>query len=246
MEVLFSALVGILAGTMSGFFGVGGGTITVPLLSYFDFNIKAAIGISVVQMLCGSIFGSFLNYKDGFLDVKKYAPFLYGGVFGGLLGSFIVTLVSDKFLYHLFLIILVIATVRVFFSPSESQKPEIYSFWLYLFTGAFTGVMSGMLGVGGAILLTPILVGFFNFSIKNAINVGLFFVIASSFSSLAGSTYFGNTNYSIGLVVALFSLIGVWGGIMLARKTNAKKHKYLLVGVYILTFSILFGKAMAE
>lgn len=245
MEVFVSAIVGVLAGLMSGFFGVGGGTVTVPLLSFFGFAIKSAIGISIVQMFFGSIYGSFLNFRDGFLDIKKYAPFLYGGFFGGLIGSFLVSLATDKFLYYLFLAILLIAILRVFFSPAQTNKEEIYSFGLYFIVGLFIGIMSGMLGVGGAILLTPILVGFFNFSIKNAINVGLFFVISSSFASLIGTSFFGQINYIAGFIGAMFSLIGVWCGIMIARKTDAKKHKYLLVGAYVLTFSILLEKAVA-
>ncbi|MCB4760593.1 MAG: TSUP family transporter, partial [Sulfurovum sp.] len=53
--------VGIFIGTMSGFFGVGGGMILVPILLAIGFEIKDAIGISIVQMTFSSIFGSYLN-----------------------------------------------------------------------------------------------------------------------------------------------------------------------------------------
>ncbi|TET86838.1 MAG: sulfite exporter TauE/SafE family protein, partial [Sulfurovum sp.] len=44
-------LVGIFIGTMSGFFGIGGGMILVPILLALGFEIKDAIGISIVQMV---------------------------------------------------------------------------------------------------------------------------------------------------------------------------------------------------
>ena len=91
-------IVGLFSGLMSGFFGVGGGTITVPLLVFFGFNIKSAVGISVVQMFFGSIYGTYLHFKRGNIDIKKYSPFLIGGLLGGFFGAFLTSKVSEHFL----------------------------------------------------------------------------------------------------------------------------------------------------
>lgn len=56
---LMLVLAGIFVGVLSGFFGIGGGTVSVPILMYMGFDIKEAIGISVFQMLLSSIFGFF-------------------------------------------------------------------------------------------------------------------------------------------------------------------------------------------
>ena len=237
-------IVGLFSGLMSGFFGVGGGTVTVPLLVFFGFNIKSAVGISVVQMFIGSIYGTYLHFKRGNIDIKKYSPFLVGGLLGGFFGAFLTSKVSEHFLYLLFLLILILAILRVFFSPAEHHLPEKESTILYITIGTFIGMLSGMIGVGGAILMTPILVGFLNFSIKKAITVSLYFVIASSLSALVGLTYFGHVDISDGLVAALFSLFGVWLGIYLATFVNATKHKNLLLIIYIITLAILISKIL--
>jgi len=64
MEIIL-ILVGTLAGTLSGFFGIGGGMILIPLLMLTGMDIKTAIGISIVQMVFSSFYGSYLNYKKG-------------------------------------------------------------------------------------------------------------------------------------------------------------------------------------
>jgi len=69
MEILLVA-VGVFVGILSGFFGIGGGTVSVPILLYMGFDIKQAIGISVFQMLIGSILGFFIHRKSG-----TYKPF---------------------------------------------------------------------------------------------------------------------------------------------------------------------------
>jgi len=52
-------LLGTGVGVLSGFFGIGGGTILVPLLLMLGYETKAAIGISVLQMVFSSIYGSY-------------------------------------------------------------------------------------------------------------------------------------------------------------------------------------------
>ncbi|MDX1296432.1 MAG: TSUP family transporter, partial [Sulfurimonadaceae bacterium] len=64
------ALIGIGVGVLSGFFGIGGGTILVPALLLMGFDMKTAIGISIVQMVFASVYGSYLNSKKGTLDIK--------------------------------------------------------------------------------------------------------------------------------------------------------------------------------
>ena len=63
------AFVGIFVGFLSGFFGIGGGTILVPILLALGFDMKSAVGISVTQMVFSSLFGSFLNLRKGVLKI---------------------------------------------------------------------------------------------------------------------------------------------------------------------------------
>lgn len=57
------SIFGIITGFVSGFFGVGGGMILVPMLVASGFIMKEAIAISIMQMVFSSIYGSFLNSK---------------------------------------------------------------------------------------------------------------------------------------------------------------------------------------
>jgi len=76
------SLLGIIVGLLSGFFGIGGGTIMVPMLLMLGYDIKVAIGISVVQMVFSSIYGSYLNHKKGTLDIAMISVIGLGGFAG--------------------------------------------------------------------------------------------------------------------------------------------------------------------
>jgi len=67
MEIMLIVL-GIFVGIMSGFFGVGGGTVSVPILLYMGFDIKEAIGISVFQMLISSFIAYLIHRKKQTYD----------------------------------------------------------------------------------------------------------------------------------------------------------------------------------
>ena len=78
------AAFGIITGFLSGFFGIGGGMILVPMLLLAGFVMKQAIAISIMQMVFSSVYGSFLNSKKVTNVIKDGLIIGIGGFVGGL------------------------------------------------------------------------------------------------------------------------------------------------------------------
>ncbi|MFT7860813.1 MAG: sulfite exporter TauE/SafE family protein [Sulfurimonas sp.] len=233
---------GVLTGVLSGFFGIGGGTILVPLLLMLGVETKSAIGISVVQMVFGSIFGSYLNYKKGTLDVAMITTIGLGGFLGALLSGYITSVFSDRTLEIIFLLFATFALIRLFIPIKEDAKEkEAAKIWLFLI-GVFIGTVSITIGVGGSLILVPLLVGFFHVELKKAISAGLFFVVFSSISGFISHSIKGHIDYTQGILIGLVSLIGVYIGIILKDKVDAKMQKKLIVLFYILVVTYLMKR----
>ncbi len=243
MESLLIA-VGIFVGILSGFFGIGGGTVSVPILLYMGFDIKQAISISVFQMLIGSILGFFIHRKSGTYNASKKVYFGYGGIVGAIIGAYLVKVLESDILEWLFLSLVVFTLVKLFLSNPQPSKEEIYNPYLYTAIGFGIGIFSGMLGVGGSILMTPILVSFLGFSLKKASAVGLFFVIFSSFSSFVSLSFLGLMDYKHGLLLGIGSLFGIWIGIWLLQKIKITHYKKFLVVFYVLIFLLTINKIL--
>lgn len=232
-------LLGSFVGLLSGFFGIGGGTILVPLLLFTGFDIKTAIGISVVQMVFSSIYGSYLNLRKGTLDVKMVSVIGAGGFFGALLSGTIVANVDGKILQIIFLSFSVFALIRLFFKVKEHKaQREVNSVILFVI-GAVLGMFSVSIGVGGSIMLVPLLVGFLHVRLKNATSAGLFFVVFSSISGLISQSLHGVIDFHSGLIIGLASLVGVYFGVMLKHVSSEGLQRYLLVLFYIGVVSYL-------
>jgi len=232
-------LLGIGVGLLSGFFGIGGGTILVPFLLFLGFETKVAIGISVVQMVFGSIYGSYLNNKKGTLDIPMVATIGIGGFAGALLSGYIVSMVSDSTLEMIFLFFATFALLRIFIQTKEHKEQKEVSKKILFLIGVVLGAISMTIGVGGSLILVPILVGFLHVPLKQATSAGLFFVVFSSVSGLISHTLSEHIDFQSGIIIGLASLVGVYIGIYLKHKINVNLQKNLLAGFYFLVVAYL-------
>ncbi len=233
LEIIELLFLGAAVGTLSGFFGIGGGTILVPALLMMGYDMKVAIGISVVQMAFASIYGSYLNLKKGTLDVKMVTVIGAGGFVGALLSPFIIQTLSAETLEWIFLSFVLFALTRLFFKTKEHVDGRTVHPVVLFIIGVFLGALAISIGVGGSILLVPILVGFLHVPLKNAVSAGLFFVVFSSLSGVIGLSFTGNIDYESGIIIGLASLVGVAGGIWLKHRAKDAHHKMALIVFYI-------------
>lgn len=235
-------LFGIFTGFVSGFFGVGGGMILVPILLLYGFDMKSSVSISIMQMVFSSTYGTFLNFKKNKTILKDGVVLGFGGFLGGSLSGVIVPNIDEQYLKYLFLFIILLAIVRVYLTSAEhTMEVKKHGGIELIFIGFIIGMIAMSIGVGGSVMLTPILVGYMFYNLKDAASLGLFFVIFSSVAGFISLSLSGNMLYNEGLIVGLASLIGVYIGIKVKNIVKLKSYKVLILTLYMLILvSILF------
>jgi len=230
---------------MSGFFGIGGGMILIPILLVLGFDIKVAIGISIVQMVFSSVYGSYLNYKKGSLIIGEGLFIGMGGFIGGFVGGHLTQYLPDTILQYLFISLLLFASFRLLSSPSSSQNAnKIYPKKLLFSLGLLIGIFSMALGIGGSIILTPLLVGILHYPLKKAISAGLFFVVFSSIAGFISRWMDGSIDFENALLVAIASLLGVGLGIFAKERINTQHHKIMLLFFYLFSLSLVLKEIL--
>lgn len=120
MTTLLSLLlIGLLAGILSGFMGVGGGVVMIPLMILLlGYDQHQAQGMSLAVLAVPVTFvAAYTYHKAGHVIEWKYALIIaVCFVIGGYLGSKFAVSINQQVLKRVFAVILVIAAVKLFFS----------------------------------------------------------------------------------------------------------------------------------
>ncbi len=194
IPLLDDLLLGLLVGLMSSILGLGGGIVMVPALVFLlAFPHHAAVGTSLLAISFVSTFNVVRFQLKKLLDWKTALKIgLTGGVlsfFSGNIASYLPQQVLIAF-FILVLIYLIIKTLRA----RENLKPEIAtnaSDSSVLKAGAVAGIVSGLTGVGGGSILTPILLGKHEIEKKTVVPLSNAFMMITAIGASIGYAMHG-------------------------------------------------------
>jgi uncharacterized membrane protein YfcA len=117
MDGFLFMLLGLTAGMMSGFLGIGGGLIMVPVLVYFfKFNQHLAQGTSLAVMIPPiGLLAAYRYWTEGHVNLWAALWICLGFVFGGLVGAQFAHLLSATLLKKVFGGVLLIVSLQMIF-----------------------------------------------------------------------------------------------------------------------------------
>ena len=116
-EILLYALVGLLAGTISGLIGIGGGVLIVPALIFgFGFSQHNAQGTTLAMLVPPiGVLAAWAYYQGGFVNMKVAAILCIGFFLGGYLGANVATSIPTKMLEKVFGAVLLLISLKMLF-----------------------------------------------------------------------------------------------------------------------------------
>ncbi|MCL2013529.1 MAG: sulfite exporter TauE/SafE family protein [Oscillospiraceae bacterium] len=107
-------MLGLTAGILNGFFGAGGGLITVPLLRRTGLEAKKCHATSIAVILSLCVLSGLAYFKAGNLDLLSAVSYLPGGMAGAVLGAVLLKKIDNSILRRIFGLVLVFSAVRIF------------------------------------------------------------------------------------------------------------------------------------
>ena len=233
ISILFFSLL-FLAAFFYASVGHGGASGYLALMALFSFAPETMRPTALVLNICVSGIAFYQFYRKGFFDWKLFWPFALASIPAAFLGGIIT--VDDQMYKNILGIFLLIAIVRFMgFGTKESQHPKKQIMSLSLLIGAIIGLFSGMIGIGGGIILSPLilLLGWAN--LKQTAAISALFIFVNSISGLTGLIWQGvqfNTLMWAMLAVALSG--GFLGSYFGANTFNSTKLKYALAFVLLI------------
>jgi uncharacterized protein len=111
---LAGALIGFVAGTAAGLFGIGGGTVMVPALAVFlGLDIVAAVATSLFVMVPSAMMGAYQHWIQGNLRLELALPLILGLIIGAQIGPRLSSRIPERRLRQLFGGVLLYAAINM-------------------------------------------------------------------------------------------------------------------------------------
>lgn len=235
--VLRDLLLGVLVGIFSGVFGVGGGIVLVPILVLLlHVAQKRAQATSLVMVAIAATTGAATYALGASVAWAAVPALIFGGLIGTWLGTAVVKRTPDKWLQLAFSGLLLIAAARMVWAGVNpvSSEPVAMTVTVAIglgLAGLAMGLLSAFLGVGGGVIVIPILVAFFGFSQQLAAGTSLMVMIPIALLGAIRLTRAGHTDWGQGSRIGIGAAFGAVGGATLAL---ALDQSVLQIGFAIL------------
>ncbi len=210
--------IGLLAGLLSGLFGVGGGTVIVPLLVLLlSFDQRISAGTSLAAIVPTASVGVISYAMSGAVAWIPALILAAGSVVGAQIGSRLLPRVSQTALRWGFVVFLAVVIVSLFLViPSRAAEFELG--WIngiaLVAVGVVTGVVAGLIGVGGGVIIVPVLMLGFGTSDLVAKGTSLLMMIPTAVSGTIGNLRHRNVDLVaaalIGVAACTTTALGAW------------------------------------
>ncbi len=207
MDLLFFLCVLIIAFLYSSS-GHGGATAYLAIMAILGFAPDIIKPTALILNLIVSSIAFTLFYKAGYFKFKILLPFAVTSIPMAYLGSQVVISLNA---YQVILgILLLIAALRIVYNPVERKTIKPIPYLIAVPIGAMLGFFSGMIGIGGGVILSPILIIAGWAKTKQTAAVVSLFVFLTSASGLVG---IWNSGAGLSNEIVLWGLAGIMGGI---------------------------------
>lgn len=200
--------------------GHGGASGYLALMSAFAFPMTFMKPTALVLNILVSGVSFYFYYREKNFRWNLFYPFAISSIPFSFVGGY---LTIETFYYKIILAtVLVFAVMRLLgFIGKEKKDVTAINIPTALFVGAVIGFLSGLLGIGGGIILSPVLLLFGWANMKQTAAVSALFILVNSVSGLFGFVSNGGTlPASSSILIGTVFVGGIFGAYYGSRKFN--------------------------
>ncbi len=229
-KLLFLLLISFFSNIFSAISGGGAGLIQLPALLLFGVPYYQALGLHKVATVALGIGGSLRNFRSFKSDLIVIFILLIIGIPGVFVGSLVVRIISNEYLY------LIIGILSIFLGSYSFTKPDLglatinkkinFTSWIRFMIFVFViGILNGSISSGTGLLVTILLIKTFGIDFLKAISIT--FLSVGIFWNASGAialSRIGTLPFNILMVLLLGSFLG---GLVGAHLSNLKGNKII-------------------
>ena len=186
-SMIIMLLIGIFGGFISGLVGIGGAIIIYPMLLLLPplvglptYSAYIASGLTSSQVFFSTLSGSFKAYKNKDFSRTLVLNMGSGMIIGSILGAILANLINVQFVNMVYIIIALLALILMFIKVVPSTSHIKFNRLLLITIGGIIGLVSGIVGAGGAFIIIPVLLVIFKLPMNTVVTNSIVIAFISS------------------------------------------------------------------
>jgi uncharacterized membrane protein YfcA len=243
---------GVVTGIMSGAFGVGGAVLSTPGIRALGATPIESVGSTLPSVLPSAISGSLRYTRAGLVDWRAVALTTPAGVLAAVGGALLAPRIpGDGHPLMIATALLVLFSgLRMMSRPlpegpepvdaSAAVAPPRHAMVPFLGTGALAGGLSGLLGIGGGVVMVPVFTHWTGLPLKKAIATSLVCVGIFAIPGTITHAFEGDINWRFALLLCVGVVPGARIGAAFALRT-ADYHLRIIVGLFLSVVAVIYG-----
>ena len=241
-DVAIGVAIGLASGILAGSFGVGGGILMTP-------GVHVLLGAPAIVALATplpvifptALTGALAYRRRGELDTRAAAWLVGPGLVAAALGAWLTGYVDTTVLLIVTALLLGSQAIAILRGsgghrgePREATAPILGGI------GAVAGFASGLLGIGGGLVMVPLLAGWLGMPLKRALGTSLLAIVALVVPGTIVHAALGHIDVGIGVALAVGAIPGARVGAALALGAKERTLR-VVVGGGLLAISIAYA-----
>ena len=221
--------------------GHGGASGYLALMILFEFSPEKMKSTALLLNLFVAAISFYHFYKEGHFNKKLFFVFALSSTPMSFIGGYIN--LDDDYYKKILALLLIFAIVKVLNLVKSELKPIVrVKKWQGLITGGLIGFFSGLIGIGGGVILTPVILFFKWGRIKEAAAVSAIFIWVNSFSGISGQLISGVTvDLQSFYLVIIAAFGGFFGSYFGSKKLNNFFLRVILAAVLLISSAKLLA-----
>jgi uncharacterized protein len=209
--------------------GHGGASGYLAVMALMGISSAVMKPSALVMNLAVSLFSFIGFYRAGHFKMKLFIPFALASVPMAFLGG--TMSLSDSVYKKILAVCILISILRMVYQFNQKDVPNRpIPVWAGLLSGGMIGLLSGMIGIGGGIILSPLMLLMRWSNLKETATVSALFIFVNSLSGLYGQMQKGGIHLTDNMQWAVLATIigGLFGSYFGSKKFNIPTLRYML------------------
>ena len=235
MEYLLAAI-SFTAAFLFSLGGIGAAIILIPILHSFGIPLAVAKPVGLFYNTISLTGASINNIRNKRLDFKLGVPIIVFSFLFAIVGAYVSKYIDSQIVLIMFISFLVFSGLMYLFfqNRKESDFREDVPYISLSLIGAVAGLLSGMLGIGGGGIISPLLL-MLGFNPKKITTITAFVVPFSSLSGFLTYWSIGTVDWKLLVITSLAGFAGATiGTIFMQKRLNPKVVKKVLAVILLI------------